>query len=163
MMCLRLDGTPRHKSIEDAALQTYKTVAILHEVDLAVADPVAQCRGTDAEVLGSLNGGQQLIGPHDVLSFERDAEQPEGQRSCAFVRRNAAHHGDQGGHFARGLAFCLFTALQSAADDLGRVAMSDALNFVRQSLSVSQLFRTFHGVSLDTRIVRSVRDQDTWR
>ena len=89
-MCLRLDGTPRHKSIEDAALQTYKTVAILDEVDLAVADPVTQRRGTNAEVLGCLNGRQQLIGGHDVLSFERDAEQPEGQRSCPLMRRIAA-------------------------------------------------------------------------
>lgn len=85
-MCLRLDGTPRHKSIEDAALQTYKTVAIFDELDLAVADPVTQRRWADAEVLGGLNGGQQLIGGHDVLCFERDAEQPEGQRSCARVR-----------------------------------------------------------------------------
>jgi len=101
MMCLRLDGTPRHKSIEDAAFQTYKTVAILHEVDLAVADPVTHCRRADAEVLGGLDGGQQLIGGHDVLSFASDAEQPEGQRLCVIVRRNAAHHDDEGGHFAR--------------------------------------------------------------
>lgn len=92
-MCLRLDGTPRDKSIEDAALQTYKTVAILDEVDLAVADPVTQRRGTDAEVLGGLDGGQQFFRCHDVLSFDRDAEQPEGQRSCVFVRRNAATKG----------------------------------------------------------------------
>lgn len=105
-MCLRLDGTPRDKSIEDAALQTYKTVAILHEVDLAVADPMTQRRWTNAQVLGGLNRGQQLIGDHDVLSFERDAEQPEGQRSRAFVRRNAGHDGGEGRHFARGRAFC---------------------------------------------------------
>jgi hypothetical protein len=79
------------------------------------------------------------------------------------VRRNAAHHGDEGGHFARREAFCLFTALQLAAGELRRVARSDAFNFVRQSLSVSHLFRRFHRVSVNTRIVRSVRDQDTWR
>jgi len=86
MMRLRLDGTPRHKSIEDAALQTYKTVAIFDEVDLAVADPVTQRRWTNAQVLSGLDRGHQLIGGHDVLSFERDAEQPEGQRLCGPVR-----------------------------------------------------------------------------
>jgi hypothetical protein len=72
-------------------------------------------------------------------------------------------NGNAGGHFARRRAFCLFTALQSAAGDLRRVAMSDAFNFARKSLSVSQMFRTFQGVSRDTRIVRAVCDQDTWR
>ena len=55
-------------------------------------------------------------------------------------------------------AFRLFTALQWAFDEFPRVAMSDAFNFARQSLSVSQLFRRFHRVSVETRIARSVRD-----
>jgi hypothetical protein len=38
-----------------------------------------------------------------VLSFEQDTEQPEGQRSCAFVRPNAR--------------LDLFTAMHLAADD----------------------------------------------
>jgi hypothetical protein len=62
MTLSRLDGTARYESVKYAPTDAYNSIAILHDLYLAVRDPVPQRPWSNSKAMRRVNDIEQLIG-----------------------------------------------------------------------------------------------------
>jgi hypothetical protein len=66
----RFNRTTRHVPVKHTSPNSDDAVAVLYDLDLAIADPVAQRPRADAQVSGGLDDGEQLVRAHTRCSFK---------------------------------------------------------------------------------------------